>query len=84
MLDPFDDTSSEPLFAREGNLRKFEVYKNIAQLSTLKIIALNVCGLRSKIDNHILTQYVQDCSIICLCETRLQEIDTVLITNFVG
>ena len=42
-----------------------------------KILGLNVCGLRSKVNNGIFDIYAKDYDILCLSETKLDRIDDI-------
>jgi exonuclease III len=48
----------------------------------LKIISLNVCGLVSKLRNPDFVEYISFYDIICLTETKLDEVDDVEIDGF--
>ena len=38
-------------------------------------VSLNVCGLRSTLKFDVLEDYVQDCDIVCLTETKTDIIE---------
>ena len=46
---------------------------NFMNNSVTKILGLNVCGLRSKLNNGIFDVYAKDFDILCLSETKLDK-----------
>ena len=51
-------------------------------LKTIQILGLNVCGLRTRIEQNILQAYVNDFDIICLTETKTDYIDPASFTGY--
>ena len=44
-------------------------------LSNVNILGINVCGLHKKSDYGILEKYIQEFDIICLSETKTDDVD---------
>ncbi len=48
----------------------------------INILGLNVCGLQSKVKLGILEEYVQDFDVVCLSETKCDNVDSDTIAGF--
>ena len=52
--------------------------------TTVSLLSLNVCGLKSKVDLGIVQKRVSNCDFVCLSETKVNDIDTNWFPNFVA
>lgn len=57
---------------KENDMNIGETDSNMIDVN---ILGLNVCGLKKKVDYGILEKYIQDFDIICLSETKTDNVD---------
>ena len=65
----------------ENNVNEIENHVNYQTnqvndvITKVKIVGLNVCGLRTRLRNGIFEEFAKNYDILCLSETRMQNID---------
>ena len=54
------------------------------QEATVSLLSLNVCGLKTKVDLGIIQERVAKCDIVCLVETKANDVDAKWFPDFVA
>ena len=57
-------------------------YVQLTQENIISIVGLNVCGLSSKLNLGILEEFAQDFDILCMSETKCDQVDVDAIPGF--
>ena len=56
--------------------------KLLTNTKQLKLLALNVCGLKSKLRSNDFEDFIQNYDLVCLSETKLTEFDEIIIDGY--